>query len=234
MRPFLLTLLLCAPGAARGVQPETGALKARLAKLEARLADYDQRTARDSTIPKDAVRQELAEKVRELKQDIDTGLPAAEIEDKLSGAEELCARLLDSIQGLARDFDRERTEQEAAFGRPELEAALARARTGPVSAADVREIASYYTRNEMSRELHDFSHEVLAAIPYREGLPYDDDPRALASGHAMTAATHLEPEELRKDARAFLREYRKGAPEWVVDQAKSLVKLAKQKLKKRR
>ena len=132
MRPFLLTLLLCAPGAARGVQPETGALKARLAKLEARLADYDQKTASDSTIPKDAVRQELAEKVRELKQDIDTGLPAAEIEDKLSGAEELCARLLDSIQGLARDFDRERTEQEAAFGRPELEA-VGRARTGPVS-----------------------------------------------------------------------------------------------------
>ena len=40
-----------------------------------------------------------------------------------------------------------------------------------------------------------------------------------------------EPEE-RKDAR--LSGVQEGRSEWVVDQAKSLVKLAKQKLKKRR
>ena len=168
MRPFLLTLLLCAPGAARGVQPETGALKARLAKIAARLADYDQKTASDSTIPKDAVRQELAEKVRELKQDIDTGLPAAEIEDKLSGAEELCARLLDSIQGLARDFDRERTEQEAAFGRPELEAAGPGAHRAGIGRRRRRSLP--IIRETRCRELHDFSHEVLRPSPSRGPL----------------------------------------------------------------
>lgn len=213
----------------------TEKLKERLAKLEEKLGAFDQKAAENpSTIPKDPVRVELAQKIEEIETDLAAGVPPAQIERKLSEVEELSDKFTKAMTGLFRDFDREHAEAEAAFKEPQLNAALERVRAGPITYKDVSDISAFYTRNEKNHELHAFSHEVLAALPYQKGLPYYEDPRATASHNAFLAATNLEPEELLKDAESFLLEYKKVAPDWIADFAKVVAKSTRKKLKKKR